>query len=355
MLKSRPFRTGLYRRSLPGLRLALIIAGFSGLTLFATAQISEAEKPEITSKMFAFLDTLNEKQRSAASFKFDSGERTNWHYVPTNRKGLPFKEMSDEQRKAAHSLLKTGLSESGYKKAKNVILLESILAVLEEAPDRRDSTKYYLSIFGTPSNNSPWAWRFEGHHLSMNFTVIDGKLGSQTPSFLGANPGIVEGGEHDGLRVLGEEEDAGRALIVSLNAGQQKTATLAGKTPRDILSKQLPKANRLPDEGIALADLDATQVDLFWKLVGLYVGRANDRGAAEVTTRLKTVPASDLRFAWVGSIKPKEGHYYRITGPDLLIEYANTQNGAAHPHAVWRGIENDFGRDLLRDHLKKSH
>ena len=59
-------------------------------------------------------------------------------------------------------------------------------------------------------------------------------------------------------------------------------------------------------------------------------------------------------FAWAGSIKPGEGHYYRVQGPTFLLEYDNTQNNANHIHSVWRDFENDFGEDLLRRHYQQT-
>jgi len=48
-------------------------------------------------------------------------------------------------------------------------------------------------------------------------------------------------------------------------------------------------------------------------------------------------------------------HYYRVQGPTFLVEWANTQNGANHPHAVWRDFNGDFGADILAKHLAEEH
>ena len=60
-------------------------------------------------------------------------------------------------------------------------------------------------------------------------------------------------------------------------------------------------------------------------------------------------------FAWVGSAEVGEAHYYRIQGPNFLIEYDNIQNGANHIHAAWRDFDGDFGRDIIWEHHKHSH
>ncbi len=63
----------------------------------------------------------------------------------------------------------------------------------------------------------------------------------------------------------------------------------------------------------------------------------------------------NLYFAWSGSLNPGTGHYYRIQGPMLLIEYDNIQNNANHVHSVVRDLTNDFAEDILREHYLKEH
>ena len=62
-----------------------------------------------------------------------------------------------------------------------------------------------------------------------------------------------------------------------------------------------------------------------------------------------------VRFGWAGDRHPGQAHYYRVHGPTFLIEYDNTQNMANHIHSVWRDIDGDFGRDLLREHYEQAH
>ena len=57
-----------------------------------------------------------------------------------------------------------------------------------------------------------------------------------------------------------------------------------------------------------------------------------------------------MKFAWAGSDRPGQGHYYCISGPSLLIEYDNTQDEANHIHSVWRDLSYDWGVDLLARH-----
>src|SRR5262245_14024654 len=137
-----------------------------------------------------FLSSLNADQKSKASFGFDDEQRYDWHFIPRERKGIPLKELNQDQRKLAMEFMKTGLGAAGYQKATTIMSLEPILAEME-GPGRRfprDPELYYVSVFGAPSSKTAWGWRIEGHHIALNFTVVKGELISNTPLFFGANP-----------------------------------------------------------------------------------------------------------------------------------------------------------------------
>ena len=149
-----------------------------------------------------FLNSLTPEQRAKATFKFDDDERQNWHFIPTPRQGLPLREMSPYQKHLAGALLSAGLSQQGYIKAVTIMSLEDVLRVMEKDDgERRNPEKYYFSIFGTPADGSAWGYRVEGHHLSQNYTVVNGKV-VDAPSFFGSNPAEVRIGPRAGLRVL---------------------------------------------------------------------------------------------------------------------------------------------------------
>src|SRR5215213_5075098 len=189
----------------------------------ATAEMEQAAK--------AFLTTLSDEQKSKAVLSFTGAERPDWHFIPRPRKGLPIKEMTQEQRLLAQGLLATGLSHRGYNKAVTIMSLESILAAMEQGKGpARDPEMYFVSIFGEPGKY-PWAWRVEGHHLSLNFTAASDGAPSMTPSFYGTNPGEVKQGPRAGTRVLGVEEELGRTLVKSLNEEQKKKAVILAEAP----------------------------------------------------------------------------------------------------------------------------
>ncbi len=328
------------------------------LALVASATPSFAHHVETDMLAAAknFLVTLTPEQLQKASFAMDDAERKNWHFIPRKRLGLTLKEMTPEQRLVAQALLASGMSSRGYSKATTVMSLEALLAELERGQTGkpvRDPELYFFSIFGTPSAEAPWAWRVEGHHLSLNFTC-SGQGAAATPSFYGSNPGEVRVGARKGLRVLGREEDLGRELIRSLTPEQQKTAIVAAEAPKDVLNDPKREDFTQP-EGITVAALTPPQRALLEELVREYLGRNRPEIEAAEWARIQAADWNTVTFAWAGGTEPGMGHYYRIQGKTFAMEYDNTQNEANHPHSAWRDRERDFGVDLLKEHYSKSH
>jgi hypothetical protein len=306
---------------------------------------------EIADAAHAFLAALDDDQRTRATRPFDDAARFEWFFTPVNRTGLPLKDMTTDQRAAALRLLQSATSSQGYLKATGVMHLEGVLAVLENRPDRRDPENYHFWVFGTPSPDRPWGWRFEGHHVSLNFTSTDGVTVS-TPSFIGANPARVPSGPYAGWRLLANEEDLARTLVRSLDAGQRARAIISETAPRDIITGNDRHASLERTEGLPVAAMTEPQRALLLRLLAEYVDNADPAIARPRLARIEEAGLDRLHFAWAGSLDVGGPHYYRIHGPTVLIEYDNTQNDANHIHSVWRDLENDFGQDLLRRHYE---
>jgi len=327
------------------------------LTLGALASagaVLPAEAPEPTPAMAqaanAFLAALDSAKRAKAGLPFNSEERLNWYFVPRERQGLPIKQMSSEERRAALALLRSGLSARGFTKVDTILHLEEVLAAIEGSPNR-DPELYYFTVFGKPAEQGAWGWRYEGHHASLNWTVVDGKVVASTPQFLGANPAEVRDGPRKGTRVLAAEEDLGRALVKSLSAEQGAQAVLSKDAPRDILTSNSREAAIQEDKGISYVKLSQEQQGLLLSLIQEY---ASAQPLAQAQARLARVKAElpTVKFAWMGGLEKGQGHYYRIQGSTFLIEYDNTQNNANHVHCVWREFKGDWGRDLLAEHYR---
>ena len=301
-----------------------------------------------------FLAALSPEQRTTASIAFDDENRTDWHFIPRARRGVPLKAMSSEQQKLAHAWVSTGLSSEGYTKARNVMALESVLYELENQNPTRDPSLYYMTVFGTPSERGTWAWRFEGHHLSLNFTLRGGSVVSASPVFFGANPAVIPRGSHAGVRTLPEEELSARELLRSFPANARAKVIIKPEAPADIITGASRKAEPGPPAGIALSELSKDQADALMGLVRLYAFRLRVELAQEELDSVRRGGIDKIYFAWAGGTDPGQPHYYRIQGPTFLIEYDNTQNNANHIHSVWRSLQNDFGYDALRAHYEAS-
>ena len=360
----------------------------------------------------AFLDGLDAAQRERAGLPFESDQREVWYYTPNVRAGLPLLEMDAQQQRLAHMLLASGLSTAAYVTAASIFGLENILHMRERwrpgpyagaagVSRVRDPLAYYAVVYGQPGS-SAWAWAFGGHHVAVNYTILDGALVSPTPTFFGADPADVGGVGPSMLRPLAGEEDLGRELIHLLDAGQRARAIVSPQAPFDIVHSNrsrvqdgalpLPLTTLMgpwmndagreaigrvqaqrdgllrPEDWEAIryrtatpAGLPATllnggQREALIALVRQYIQRLPDDLAALEWGAL-SAKVDGLHFAWAGPIEkgPDLGHYYRIQGAGLLIEYDNVQNGANHIHSVWRDPENDFGFGSLARHYETAH
>ena len=305
-----------------------------------------------------FMESLASEQQTLTSYGLDAEERTRWHFVPNEmfpREGLALKAMTPAQRERAMALLASGLSQSGFLTATAIMELEKVLNVLESGGRFvRDAENYRIWVFGTPTTDGTWGWRFEGHHVSLNFTVVMGQLTVSTPTFLGSNPAEVREGwqteAQRGQRVLAAQEDRGRALVRSLDESQRSAALLPGNAPNDIVTGNQFPVSALSPVGLPAAAMTGDQQGLLRELINAYTDVVAEDIAALRWQKIQADGFDNISFAWAGPLEPGAPHYYRVQGPSFLIEYDNVQNGANHIHAVWRDFAGDFGRDLLQEH-----
>jgi len=303
-----------------------------------------------------FVATLAGEQQAQATMGFDDKRRLDWHFIPKDtRKGLQIKEMNEAQRKAAHALLRAGLSQAGYDKATTVMSCEAILKELEKnkkGSPLRDTERYFITVFGKPALQGEWGFSVEGHHLSFNFVIKDGVLASTTPTFFGVNPAEnrtdIGGGPAKGHRVLAKEEDLGFQLVNSLTDELKKQATIAEKAPADIRAAGTTQAPDYAADGISASKLTADQKEILHALIGTYIDNVPKEEQERRIAGLKEGGEDKIYFAWAGATKAGAGHYYRVQGPSFLIEFVNVQpdsagNPANHIHSVWRDLRGDFG------------
>lgn len=303
----------------------------------------------------AWLQSVPSALSEKACFELRSAERVNWHFVPRERNGVSLGEMSGAQRELVYGVLRAALSERGFLQARTIISLEIVLKEIEQGRGPvRDPDLYFLSLFGQPGPTNTWGWRFEGHHLSLNFLIIEGHDVTVAPAFFGSNPAEAKRADGSPLRVLDQEEDLGRALVKSLSSDQRKVGVFSDTAPSDILTGTRLRVSRLDPPGIGWSALTPAQQNRLQELVGVYVNRYRSELAAEDLRRIEQAGWDKVSFAWAGGFEKGQGHYYRVQGPTFLLEYDNTQNQANHIHTVWRDLERDFGGDLLEEHYRRS-
>ena len=337
-----------------GLSLA---AGATGALMAPRAGAARGDGPEPAAYAASFLKALPADLRSAASFPLDSPERRVWNFVPMDRVGVSMLKLDDPQSELLGPLLATALSPEGLLAARDVMKHENILRRLETEAgvanaSRRDPGLYYTAVFGTPSKKSPWAWRFEGHHLSINVTELPGQSPIVAPLFVGANPARIPSGPNTGFRLLAAEEDLGREFITLLPNEKRAVALIRDTAFGEILTGNDPKVQKLELAGLAAAQMSDGERAQLRRIIEQYVGRMTELSAKDAMARLDRAGFGEVRFAWAGGIEPGQPHYYRIHGPTMLIEYDDTQSNVNHIHTVYRDLERDFGGDVLRAHYR---
>ncbi|HEY7327098.1 MAG TPA: DUF3500 domain-containing protein [Gemmataceae bacterium] len=336
----------------------LLLVGIVATGLVGTVSLSKEDGSpgeRMCDAAAKLVNGLNDDQKSMGLFTFDDKERTNWHFVPLQdakknptRKGLRFELMSVEQKDTAKALLRAGTSRAGYEKASTIMSLESILADLEMGGAMvRKPGWYFVSIFGTPLKSGKWGWRIEGHHLSLNFVVDQGKIVASTPAFFGANPAEIKMGSRKGFRTLPEAEDLAKQLFASLDEDQRKIALQKAQFPE--IEQGKAAANPGAPNGLPAAKMNENQRGLLMKLVQAYAERMPPEVAQAEMAEVNSAGTDKIHFAFAQSAdKPGKPYTYHIQGPTFLIEFLNVQedsarNPANHIHSCWRDLKGDFG------------
>lgn len=330
------------------------ILGFSAIALVALLAYQPGTSPDPAT---AFLASLDAEQRETAQHAFDDMSREEWHFFPVSmwpRAGISLAKLNDSQEQLLFALLRENLSASGYDKTRRIIDLENVLAELEGNSAMRDPEQYHVAFYGDPAKDRLWGWSFEGHHLSLNFTVVDGEI-SMAPRFLGANPAIVLSGTRKGERTLAREADLGFALINALSAEQRQKAIFREDAFPDIVTSHASEVKPLDLAGIPLQEMSRAQQTILSELLMEYISAMPGDLAAKRMQNLREEEWGEIYFGWAGATKPGAPHYYRIQGRTFLVEFDNIQDNANHIHTVWRDFDGDFGRDLLREHYERDH
>ncbi|MEL6677279.1 MAG: DUF3500 domain-containing protein [Pseudomonadota bacterium] len=328
-------------------RTLMTAAAASGLAFAVPARADTSTGALMRERATALLARLNGPQRQAATFSFDGRQRRAWNFMTGSRKaeGLALEDMGAEQKDMALDLLATGTSQLGLEKAMNIMLQQDILRdEWGKGSADRNRERFSVQIYGQPTSEGAWSWRWEGHHLSLTFTLVDDVVVSTTPSSFSSEPNTVPSGPHEGLVVLKEEEALGRRLYADLDDRARRGALISARPFGNIRSTRTDPVGLAGERaGVPLGDLTAPQYDMAARLLEVYATEVLPGPLAEAqAARLAEQDLAAVRFAWAGA--DLDGAiYYRLTGSDLLIEFATLTNQPQHLHAVWHDTRRNFG------------
>jgi hypothetical protein len=142
---------------------------------------------------------------------------------------------------------------------------------------------------------------------------------------------------------------------MALDATQRAAATISATAPNEIVTTNQLDIKPLAPEGIKASAMTPAQREALMQVLDAFVGLMTPEIAADRMAKITAAGIGNVTFAWAGPVERGQKHYYRVQGPTFLLEFDNTQNDGNHVHSIWRDFKDDFGRDLLREHIKASH
>ena len=311
-------------------------------------------------------------QNISGRLSFADTSRLQWNNLPVGlraRAGTSIGNMTDDQRKLLHRVLSVSLSSQGYLKATSILHLDNLLNryfdTLFYKKEINDTTygfvksllwshkNYYFAFFGQPTD-SIWGYKLEGHHLSVNFTFVNGNL-SVTPFFIGTDPAEYPNSEYAGWRVLGQEEDLGIKLIHLMTPAQQKKATLSTAVPTDIITAAESGKRLVDNWGVLGTEMNDQQKAVLQYIIREFVFNLEYEKAVLEYNKIIKAGIDKIYFGWIGVYDESKPHYYVLNGPTFIIEFDNNggpRNSANHIHAIWREKGNEYGEDVLKKHYQ---
>ena len=336
-------------------RRHLILAGsaLAGMTMlpdaaFTATEAGLAPSSELLGRVRKLTGLLEPDKLKAASFPWNGQEWRNWNYFGVGgyvKPGLRLEQMSAPQKEAAWDVLAAVWSPAGVAKAKNVMLLQDILAESGNGRGQRSSERFSLSVFGTPGETGAWGLRFEGHHLTQSVAVRDGAIASVTPHSFSSLPNRVKSGRHAGLNTLKDEEALARKIFGDLPPRLQAQARIGDSTPYNILSYAGRERANAKKVGLPAAQLSSAQRDLLWQLIETYSIEHFPKATNDAQrARVRSGDREAVHFAWYGPNTAEKAFGYRVIGNGFVIEMASVDPEAQHLHTVYHDLENVLGR-----------
>lgn len=293
-----------------------------------------------------FLSKLDATQSSIVSLDYTDSSRKQWSNLPmeeVNRKGLMVKDMNDEQRVALHDILRTVLSPQGYQKAIFIMLYDEkthdrLQKLFLPIASRYGKQNYWFSVYGNPDKDNNWAFKFEGHHLSLNFTFAP-NIVTCTPMFTGINPAISRNAEDAGVHIMYDEQEFGNQLFNDLSDSQKAKAILGSHpTDADVNTKTGREAHLADKSGLIFSDMTPIQQSLVVKIIRSWVENLKPVLASENMAKILSLK-SKIIFKWFGSNDVSKLHYYALQSDSFIIEFTHRDGSIDHYHTLWYELE----------------
>jgi len=317
-----------------------------------------------------FLAALTYEQRKKTVFPIEDDEWRKWmnqHFYI--RQGVGFNEMSEAQRESAFALMSASLSADGLKLTRDIMRLNHTLGELNDGNFvEYGEWLYWITVMGEPSADQPWGWQLDGHHVIINYFVLGDQV-VMTPLFVGSEPVVAESGKYKGIAILQDEQNKGHELINALGESQRDKAVVeVAKTANNNVGEAFRDNVKLDYAGVPVSELSPENQNRVIEIVSMFVGNMND-GHARIRMDEVREHLNETYFAWIGGTGPEDVFYYRIHSPVILVEFDHQRPVGIrhlfpgsrapvkqHVHAVVRTPNgNDYGKDLLRQHYKRSH
>ncbi len=294
-----------------------------------------------------FLDKLNDEQRQRATYPLNSPERREWTNLPPRPtdNGLRFRDLTEEQARAACDMFAVIFSELGYQKICHIMLADDQLLTEGRPHSSLGTENFAILIFGEPSATGPWAFQLDGHHIGVNFSFEGDKI-TMSPSFIGTQPEAFKIEDKD-YRPLTDEIDEAYKLVNLLNDEQRKAAVLSPR--RGSLVTGPGADGRVPaPKGVSCQTFTEEQKASLIKLIGQWI---NDLPAPHAEQEMERVTAEidQMHFSWNGALTARSDISYMIQGPSLIIEFScqgNPTNPLDHIHTMYRNPQTDYGGQL---------
>jgi hypothetical protein len=309
-----------------------------------------ANTAEVVKATKSFLGSLDTATLDAVTFDFTENKaRQTWSNFPTTtvaREGVSLSKLTTAQRAAVFEILKVALSTEGYQQVLDIQKSDDWLAAnSSDGNSSFGNLLYYVAIYGTPSETTPFMIQFGGHHLARMLTYNGDKV-SQTPQFVGSEPVTfqLDGKTYEPVKA---ESTAAFGLLAALSDAHLTAAKLPSGAIGDLVMGPGRDTGVFPiSEGILLSELNDAERKATIAFISAYVNDLPSGAATKAMAKYEG-ELNQTRVLWTNNTTAAtESSYVRIDGPSVWIEFINTRSRSTpniHFHTVYRDKSNDYG------------